>query len=140
MGTKEEVRVLLAKVEHASHGRAQQAELEGVGHGSSHEGALLEGLIEAIEEVAVAAAGSLGVHLIDLHSVEDDVDGVGQETGDGTSRNAGVKEFVKAGHATGVLVDLVVEVAESPDSCSCITHSSQKEGIEGGVELSEAAT
>src|SRR5690606_1112137 len=84
-------------------------------------------------EVAVVSASSHGVHLINLHSVEDDIDGVGEDTSGHTTEKAGSEEIVEAGHATGVLVDLIVEVTESPDPCGGVANSSCEVGIESAI-------
>ena len=80
--------------------------------------------------MAVVATSSLRVHLIHLHSVEDNIDGVGHETSGEASENASGQEVIEASHASWVRVELVIEVAEEADSSSGIAHSPDEEGID----------
>jgi hypothetical protein len=129
VGTEEIVRVFLAEVIDACHRRAQHSKLETVSSCTAHQGALFHHSVKAVEEVAIIAASTLRVHLVNLHTVEDNIDRVSEDTGGKASEDASGQEVVETGHATRVFVELVIEVAKGPDSSGRVPHSSCKEGV-----------
>ncbi len=90
MGTEEVVGVLLEIIVDASHRAAKRGNLKGIGRCTSHQSTFLHGAVETVQEVAVVSSGSLRIELVNLHSVEDDVNGVCEETGRAPSKNASV--------------------------------------------------
>jgi hypothetical protein len=110
VGTQEVVGVLLAKIINARHARADHGQLQAIGDRAAHQCALLHGTIEPVEEVAVVAARTLRVQLVDLHAVEDNIDWVCHDTSCHAAKDASRQEVVKAGHAARIRVELVVEV------------------------------
>ncbi len=74
--------------------------------------------------MAVVSTSSLGVELVNLHTIEDDINGISEETSSRTAKKSGIDEEIDSCHTARIMIKLVIEVSECPHSCSCVTNSS----------------
>ena len=74
--------------------------------------------------MAVVSTSSLGVELVNLHTIEDDINGISEETSSRTAKKSGIDEEIDSCHTARIMIKLVIGVSECPHSCSCVTNSS----------------
>ena len=100
----------------------------------------MSSLYESIGKVLIVPTTGFWVHLISLHTGENNFKWVRKDTSDQTASKSSISIEVASGLSSRIRVNPIVEVEERPDSSSGITDSSEEEGIEARVELSEATS
>ena len=132
---EEEVRVLLAPVVNVGHGGANGSDAEAVGNGATKKHALFGCAEDAVEDAAVVASALLRVELIDLHTSEDEVDRVGQDTREETTAQSSHNVPVRASRAPRVRIQPVIEEEEAPDSGRRVRHGLGDEAVPASEHL-----
>ena len=107
--TEEEVRVLLAPIVNIGHGGANGSDTETVGNGTAKKDSFFGGANEAIEDATVVASALFRVELIDLHTGEDEINWVGEDTSKEATTHASHDVPVGACSTPGVRIELIVE-------------------------------
>ena len=139
-GTEEIIHILLHPVVGTRTGGSHTSQLKAVGESATEQGTLLSDLDEAVEDILVVSSALLGVQLISLHTGEDDLEGVGEHTAHDTTSSASVHVEVPSSLTSGIRVDPVVEVEETPDAGRGVGEGTQSERIVAREELLDAAT
>lgn len=137
--SEEEVRVLLAPIVNVSHRGTKHTDTESVSDTTAHQNTFISGTHEAIHDSAIVASALFRVELIDLHTGEDKVDRVSNGTSEEATSKSSHDHVIGTSSTSRIIVQLVVEEKETPDSCGCVCHGLGNETIPARVELSVAA-